>query len=265
MEAKPGVRPYLILLFLFGCAGALLAFTVDVRVSDEAGVKPSLPVALGDDWTGYDVLFCQEADCGRSWLAKDLEPNADGEFRCPQNWRGEACGGALDAMARGEKMILPGDTVIFKKQYFHNRDPEDSVYAAVVLSGKDRSSIHRPEVCMAGQGNTIEKSEVIEVPLPGREPLQVMVLNLSRKAGPHTRHSYYAYWFVGKDRETALHWERVLWMGLDRILRNVSHRWAYISVSGERGMDPTDTAHHAEIRKVVGDLYPQLVLADPGA
>ncbi|MEX2605715.1 MAG: exosortase-associated EpsI family protein, partial [Kiritimatiellia bacterium] len=164
-------------------------------------------------------------------------------------------------MSRGEYLVLPKDTVMFKKQYFHNRDPDKTVFTSVVLSGRNRDSIHRPEVCMVGQGNVIEKSEVIEVPLPGREPLKVMVLHLSRKfTESYTRHSYYAYWFVGKDRETPHHLERLMWMSIDRLLRNVTHRWAYIAVSGDRAADLEDKGHYDEIREVVGKLYPEITL-----
>jgi len=266
MEAKTGIRPHLILLGLFALTGALLAFTVDVRITDQAGVRTRLPDTLGDDWVGHEVLFCQDPACGRSWLARELEEKEEGARLCPRNWQGEPCGGALATMSRGERLILPEDTEIFKKQYFHQTRSDETVFASVVLSGKDRSSIHRPETCMQGQGNDIDSIEVIDVPLEGRPPLRVMVLNLKKQIGPNTmRYTYYAYWFVGKDRETPYHWERLLWMAFDRVFRNVAHRWAYLAVSGERPDDLENTAHHQQIREVVGKLYPKMVLGEPSS
>lgn len=254
-------RPFITLLVLFTVTCALLLFTVDVAVSDQAGVKEHLPDTLEDKWTGHEVLFCQTPGCDRSWLARDIEPDAEGRRICPANWQGEPCGGELTTMSRGEYNVLPKDTVILKKQYFYNQDPDKTVFTSVVLSGRNRDSIHRPEVCMVGQGNVIETSEVVEVPLPGREPLNVMVLNMSRKlTETTTRHSYYAYWFVGKDRETPHHLERLIWMSVDRLFRNVTHRWAYIAVSGERTADLNDTAHYVEIQEVVSKLYPEITL-----
>ncbi|MDA3874859.1 MAG: exosortase-associated EpsI family protein [Kiritimatiellae bacterium] len=256
-------RPFITLMALFSITCGLLLFTVDVAVSDQAGVKEHLPDTLDDQWTGHEVLFCQTPGCDRSWLARDIEPDAEGNRTCPTNWQGEPCGGELKTMSRGEYTVLPKDTVMLKKQYFHNQDPNNTVFTSVVLSGRNRDSIHRPEVCMVGQGNVIEKSEVIQVPLPGREPLEVMVLHLSRKlTETYTRHSYYAYWFVGQDRETPYHLERLMWMSIDRLLRNVTHRWAYIAVSGEREADLEDTGHYDEIREVVGKLYPEITLLD---
>ena len=42
---------------------------------------------------------------------------------------------------------------------------------------------------------------------------------------------------MGKDRETASHLWRMYWMGYDRVVHGVSHRWAYIAMSGDRGID----------------------------
>ena len=136
------------------------------------------------------------------------------------------------------------------------------LYSSIVLSGKERSSIHRPQVCLVGQGNEIVKSTVIQVPLEGREPLDVMVLDMIRRVrvGDQTveHPQYYAYWFVGKGRETASHIQRMIWMASDRIFRNVAHRWAYISVSGVR--EESGESHHQEVKGFLEDLYPQISL-----
>lgn len=256
-------RQYLNLIVLFLATLLMLGFTVDVTISDEAGVKTELPHTLGDLWTGHEVLFCHNQACMRSWLTKDLDRNEDGNFVCKKDYQGNPCGGKLHTMAYGEWRALPRDTVIFKKQYFHNHDENETIDAGVVLSGSDRSSIHRPELCMPSQGHTIESRELIEVPLEGREPLQVMILNLSRRLPNGAMYySYYAYWFVGKDIETPHHMERMLLMATDRIFRNVSHRWAYISLSGQkRSVDSME--HHDTLHEVVPLLYPQISLISP--
>ena len=113
-----------------------------------------------------------------------------------------------------------------------------------------------------GQGNEIIKSTVIQVPMKERKPLDVMVLDLIRRhrVGDEVVEgtTYYAYWFVGKDRETASHIKRMVWMGTDRIFRNVAHRWAYISVGGIR--EKEGDAHHQEVSSLLHDLYPQISL-----
>ncbi len=259
MEKKVGLRQYLSVFLLFGVSMLFLGFTVDVSITDEAGVRTELPDALGEAWSGHEILFCHNQHCGRDWLVRDLELHVSGVYVCPEDYSGNPCGGKLHTMALGEYHALPRDTVLFKKRYFHNDDPDQTVFASVVLSGNDRSSIHRPEVCMTGQGHRIERTEVIDVELPGREPLQVMVMDLSRTLPNHpTFYTYYAYWFVGKDIETPHHLERLIWMGFDRVFRNVAHRWAYIAVAGAREMD--GNSHHDQIRDVVSELYPAISL-----
>lgn len=262
-ESAPSWK-HLLLLILLILATAGLVVGVEVQVGTDAGVQEFLPTTLGDSWVGDEVLFCQDPACSRSWLTRDVEPNAEGIRTCPANWQGEPCGGELHTMSWGERAILPKDTLILKKQYKHLKDPDRKVFCSVVFSGKNRDSIHRPETCMVGQGHTIENSPIIEVPLPDREPLRVMVLHLSRQIAPGRFHySYYAYWFVGKGRETPLHHERMLWMAMDRVFKNITHRWAYIAVSGQRSADHQDTSHYDEIRDVVSKLYPQIQIPDP--
>jgi len=255
----PSWRNYLLLILLLALTTVLVS-SMEIRISGIAGIRDELPHTLGGDWSGSEVLFCQNQACGRSWLTREIEPDDMGNRICPRDWHNEPCGGILLTKSLGEKNILPDDTVITKKQYTRE---QDKVFCSVVFSGESRASFHRPEWCLVGQGHTIDSSQVVEIPLEGRDPMHVMVMDLSRKIGPDVyQHSYYAYWFVGPNRETPYHHERLLWMSLERILQNVSHRWAYISVSGARSADPADTSHFDEIREVVGDLYPQISLAD---
>jgi len=256
-------NPFVNLGILFVLTSFFLVFTVDVTVSDEAGVREELPETLGQNWIGYDVLFCQDPTCGRSWLTRDVPLNDEGIRVCPENWQGNPCGGELLTMARGEKIVLPKDTVMLKKQYENRDDPEITVFTSVVLSGKDRTSIHRPEVCLDAQGSVIESSRLVDVPLQSGQVLKVKVLNLKKTISPtYTHYSYYAYFFIGKDRTTPLHFERLAWMALDRVFRNVAHRWAYIAVSGTRSPIEGDTEYVKQIQEVVGNLYPQISLLE---
>lgn len=262
---KSGVlkNPFLVLGILFLLTSFFLLFTVDVTITDEAGVREKLPEILGDSWVGYDVLFCQDPTCGRSWLTRDVPLNENGIRVCPTNWQGEPCGGELLTMSLGERLVLPRDTLILKKQYVNRQDPEQAVFCSMVLSGKDRTSIHRPENCLDAQGNVIENSSIINVPLANGANLRVKVLLLHKDySNNRIRYSYYAYFFIGKDRTTPLHFERMFWMSWDRIFRNVAHRWAYIAVSGERNPTEEHDAYLDQIRDVISKLYPQISLLE---
>jgi hypothetical protein len=76
-------------------------------------------------------------------------------------------------MSKAERDLLPGDTVVLKKRYV-DADGH-TIFVSIVMSGRERASIHRPQVCLVGQGNEIVDSDVQAVPIAGREPLDVMV------------------------------------------------------------------------------------------
>jgi hypothetical protein len=246
---KQELRPYLFMISLLVVTSLALAYTVDVSITDQAGVQTEFPNKVGE-WVGEELRFCTNPEHRKEWLLSELQD---------RNLCSE-CGSELDTMTIAERGLLPRDTVLVKNRYVHPSGR--MIHSSIVLSGKDRASIHRPQVCLVGQGNEIVKSTTIDIPLHGREPLEVMVLDLIRRyrVGDQTveQNHYYAYWFVGKDRETASHIQRMIWMGTDRIFRNVAHRWAYISVSGLR--QETGQDHHQEVTALLQDLYPEISL-----
>ncbi|MCB1101470.1 MAG: exosortase-associated EpsI family protein [Kiritimatiellae bacterium] len=242
-------QPFLIVLGLMALASLALAFTVDPTMTDESGINPALPDRVGE-WRGADVLYCQNPEHQATYLARDLEDLST----CPD------CGGELATMSLIEKQILPADTIVLKKQY--TSPLGGRVIVSLVMSGKERASIHRPEHCLTGGGSQIVGSHVIEVPIQHRNDLGVKILDMLNKGRTSDGRtvsypSYYAYWFVGKDRETPSHAARMFWMAADRILFNKSHRWSYISVSGSRQAD--SDAYEQEIKEFIADLYPQML------
>jgi len=245
---KSAYQPYFVIIGLLILTSLALATTVDVNVSDTAGIELRLPDRIGD-WRGDEIRYCQNRACQRMWYASELT-NRD---VCP------VCGGRLGGMSYAERQMLPPDTVILKKRY---TDPlGNALIVSIVLSGKERASIHRPQVCLVGQGREIVRSRVIEVPFDNRPPLKVMLLDLlihpRRLGGPKAvRGEYYAYWFVGKGRETPYHLERMFWMAWDRIFHNVAHRWAYIAVAGPR--DLSSDRHVEQVREFIQQMYPYL-------
>ena len=244
------LKPYFVVIGLLILTSLLLASSVDVRVLDEAGIKVALPDKVGD-WQGVEILYCQGRTCQRDYRAGEVSSSNT----CP------VCGSPVGPMTLSEKEILPADTTLLRKQYANPSG--NRVYVTIVLSGKERVSIHRPQVCLVGQGNEIAHTEDLEVPLEGRKPLDVVALELLRRVrnaegAQLEAASYYAYWFAGKGRETPSHTQRMIWMATDRIFHNVAHRWAYISVSGSRDKDTDD--YRQEVISFIHDLYPQLAV-----
>ena len=248
MESKK-YKHYVAIISLMMLTGLVLIMQKDVPASGKAGIGSKLPAKVGN-YTGRSRLFCQNEVCMRSFLLSILE----GSRICP------ACNGELDEITLGEKRILPADTVIEKKEYVSVAG--SPVAVSIILSGKEQKSIHRPQQCLPAQGHVIEGSQVISVPLKGRPALDVMLLDL-RKAGTTLdgrRYRYlssYAYWFVGTDRETPYHLQRLFWMSSDRVFRNINHRWAYIAIATQRRENSEE--HIDRIRDFIAELYPLII------
>jgi hypothetical protein len=137
-------------------------------------------------------------------------------------------------ISEGERFVLPRDTEIVKKAY---TDPSgDMLNAQIVLSGAEKRSIHRPELCLPAQGWSINRQEALPVTLSDGRRIMVMKNTIARPVEvrpgmtrPLT--SLYCYWFVGKDATTSSHVMRVFLTSWDRIFHHRNHRWAYVAVS----------------------------------
>ena len=142
--------------------------------------------------------------------------------------------GTDEPVSPSELAMLPKDTEFAKKIYQDLSG--NTLTAQIVLSGGEKRSIHRPEICLPAQGWTIQSGDVIPVTLPTGRVLEVMKLALVRQievapGNRKTLKSYFLYWFVGKDTSTPRHWVRLAKTNMDMVLKKLQHRWAYVIVS----------------------------------
>lgn len=223
-----------ILFALCGMTVLLCQFSPEAKGGDDVGVPPELPMVAG------------------SFVGESEEP-------------GER-----------ERELLPADTIIVKRAYRtpgRPLDQRDLAHASLVIAGNDSRSIHRPEVCLDGQGWTITDSRVREVKLLSGGILRVRDLAIEREVllDDGTKlplRAHYVYWFVGGDVSTPSNLERQLISLRDSVLRNLNHRWAYPSVmarvtdnltpqqSGERARNDEETVKM--ILSLIRSLAPRL-------
>ena len=142
--------------------------------------------------------------------------------------------GTSEPVSPSEIALLPADTEFEKKIYQDLSG--NSLTAQIVLSGGEKRSIHRPEVCLPGQGWSVQAGEVVPITLANGRTLDVMKLTLNREIeiAPGERRnlkSYFLYWFVGKDTTTPYHWVRLAKTNWDMVVKKLQHRWAYVIVS----------------------------------
>jgi EpsI family protein len=221
---KSKIRPYVLIVGLVAFTSVLLVSMGELSLSHEASVSTELPSSLGE-WKGQDVLFCQNVLC-----ASEFRFGHTGETNLCA-----VCGSSLDRLSLAENRLLPDDTIVARKAYRNPRGVE--MHVSVVVSGKERTSIHRPQMCLTAQGYHIERQQTMDVSLEGREPVRVAVLELRRKktGSAPRRTTAYAYWFTAPGHETSSHWRRTFWMAYDNIVHGTARRWAYVAVSTARG------------------------------
>jgi EpsI family protein len=184
---------------------------------------------------------------------------------------GDWTGGQRQGLTEDEQRLLPKDTE-GSRRLFKDKNGHE-LFCSVVLAGRDVTSIHRPELCLPGQGWRIQNEFTQPIPVaaaPGGT-LSVMRMNAARSIPlPDGRtvqaRSIFVYWFVGKERVTPYHWQRIYWTAKDRVLYNTNHRWAYILIDvpirGE--MDEGGTVKSEDdamkvLAKFVQDIYPTMV------
>lgn len=129
---------------------------------------------------------------------------------------------------------LPKDTVYGQKVY---EAPDGFwIQSSVILMGTDRTSIHKPEYCLTGQGFQVTKVEgdSVEVAKPHRYSLPLHKMSLQREAKTPDGQSVvqsglFVYWFVADNQITADHNQRMYWMARDQVTTGILQRWAYVS------------------------------------
>lgn len=166
-----------------------------------------------------------------------------------------------------EREMLPADTGYARRLYVSTRDRRHQVFVSVVLSGQDRSSIHRPELCLVGQGWSIDDQMPATFDLPEDGQLPATLLHISRQAvtrsgARHEVPALFAYWFVGRDEVTRSTWRRMVSTAWNR-LRLRPDRWAYVVAQTLVLEGETEAAAMARMQEVLDGTLPLLLPPNP--
>ncbi len=108
--------------------------------------------------------------------------------------------------------------------------------ATVILSGFEKRSLHRPEVCLPNQGWTVTDRTQVPLRLDDGREITAVMMRIFRDSEPQpgvrvrTRAVNF-YWYIGSDGTTCPeHYEHVLLSYVDSVFRNIQHRWAMASI-----------------------------------
>lgn len=132
-------------------------------------------------------------------------------------------------MSEAEKTILPADTQIEKRLY--TAENGHWYLVSVVIGGKHKGSIHRPELCLPSQGFLMTDPRTAEV---GGFVWRLITLD----GGAGRPSMGFAYTFFNQDGfRTASHIQRIFRDVWDRSFYNRIDRWVMVTVNTSRSDD----------------------------
>jgi hypothetical protein len=163
--------------------------------------------------------------------------------------------------------ILPKDTSFAQRRYI---DPDGFwVNANIILMGTDRTSIHKADFCLPGQGWRIDQKTIVNVPVESIPAYQLPVAKwvitnfMQMQDGKKTEvRGLYVFWFVARNEETTSHWQRIWWLTRDLLTTGMLQRWAYISYFAICAPGQED-ATFERVKKLISASVPEFQLA-PG-
>jgi hypothetical protein len=164
-----------------------------------------------------------------------------------------------------EASILPPDTSYGRKIYWDQSGA--FIQMSAVMMKTDRTSIHRPQLCVTGQGWHIQKTEIIDIPVPLPAPYLLKATCLTstktvrnpKTNEERTASAIYIYWFVS-ERELLPGHSDALWaITRDLITTGTLYPWAYVSCfatcrPGQEG------AYLARMKRLISATVPEFQL-----
>lgn len=169
-----------------------------------------------------------------------------------------------------ERRSLAPDTLFSKADYRLVYSDEwdkamPDVHVSLVFSGNDMNqSIHRPEMCLPGQGhlNLLATNTMLTLN-NGKEVKFTRLTTFRRNPDIPDKKLHYIhyYTFVGKGNIRHSHTQRVICDILDRTLKGKVQRWAYCQIGTYWSPHLGITQEDADrlIQKLISQLLPEII------
>jgi len=166
-----------------------------------------------------------------------------------------------------EKIVLdylPKDTSYARRLY----KGADGFYvdANIILAGADRTSIHKPDYCLAGQGLQVDEKAVVNIHIAGPQPYELPVAKWTvsgMRQKPDGEkvpvRGLYVFWFVADNEQTPSHLQHIWWIVRDMLRTGVLQRWAYVSYLSECPPGQEDAAFE-RIKQLIAASVPEFQL-----
>jgi hypothetical protein len=159
---------------------------------------------------------------------------------------------------------LPKDTSYAQRLYTAPDHLE--VMANLILMGADRTSIHRPDYCLPGQGWQIIERMPEKIPIAGPTPYELRVQKWTVRNTYTTAEGQkilvsglYVFWFVAENNETDDYTAIQKSILYHLIRHGILERWAYASyftfcAPGQ------EEATFARVKKLIAESVPEFQL-----
>jgi len=161
--------------------------------------------------------------------------------------------------------LLPKDTSYAQRLYTATNGFWAN--ANIILMGMDRTSIHKPDFCLPGQGWRIDQKATVNISIPGTHPYQLQVAkwtitNTLKNADGQQQevHGLYVFWFVARNEQTDSHWQRIWWLTRDLLTTGALQRWAYVSYFSAGFAPDQEDAAFDQIKKLIVASVPEFQL-----
>jgi hypothetical protein len=144
------------------------------------------------------------------------------------------------------------------------------VQSTIVLMGADRTSIHKPEYCLPGNGWSIGTKSVANIPVAGptsyQLPVAKWVLGQTLQAPDGRKQQVsglYVFWLVADGEQTPDNNQRMWWLARDLVRTGVMQRWAYVSYFAVCEPGQEDAAF-ARMEKLIAASVPDFQIPPRG-
>jgi hypothetical protein len=159
---------------------------------------------------------------------------------------------------------LPQDTSYAQRRYVA---PDGFwVNANIILMGADRTSIHRPDYCLPGQGWQIGEKTEVKLPIAGSQPYELPVMKWSLRnqftgadGQKQEVSGLYVFWFVTENQTTDSITAMQQSLLFHQLRHGVLQRWAYISYFAVC-LPGQEEATFARMKQLITDSVPAFQL-----
>ncbi|MDD5138873.1 MAG: exosortase-associated EpsI family protein [Verrucomicrobiales bacterium] len=163
---------------------------------------------------------------------------------------------------------LPKDTSYAGRLYTATNGLQ--INNTVILMGADRTSIHKPEYCLPGQGWAIKEKSVVNISVAGPQSYQLPVarwiIGNSYQTPDGRKHEVsglYVFWFVADGQQTTDNYERMWWLGRDLLRTGILQRWAYVAYFAMCAPGQED-ATFEQMKDLIAHSVPEFQMAPAG-